>query len=523
MPKKSNTKKVDFKETLWKSADKLRNQMDAAEYKHIVLGLIFLKYISDTFDIQKNKIKQMVSDPKSDLFISEDPKVYEKELEDRDYYTKDNVFWVPQKARWEKIRAQAKQPDIGSIIDKSMVEIENENKSLQGKLDKRFGRTQLEAGKLGELIDLISKIGFTDEQKASDLLGEVYEYFLGQFATAEGKKGGQFYTPGHIVKTLVAVLSPHKGRIYDPCCGSGGMFVQSEEFVKSHGGKIDDVSIYGQESNPTTWRLAAMNLAIRGLAVDLGKTHGDTFANDQFSDLKFDYIMANPPFNISDWGGEKYENDVRWKYGRPPEKNANYAWLQHILWKLKSSGQAGIVLANGSMSSNSSNEGQIREAMIEGDVVEIMISLPAQLFLNTQISCCLWFLTNDKTKNGRDRRNETLFIDAKNLGVMKTKALKILTNEDIQKISNTVSSWRKEEGYRDIEGFCKSSKLEEIKKNDFILTPGRYVGFKDNEISKVSFEEKFSKLRNKFLELDNESKLLSIDIKKNLTLLEDNE
>ena len=286
MTKNSKTNDVDFKATLWKSADKLRNQMDAAEYKHIVLGLIFLKYISDTFDIQKNKIKKMVSDKKSDLFISEDPKVYEKELEDRDYYTQDNVFWVPQKARWEKIRAQAKQPDIGSIIDKAMVEIENENKSLQGKLDKRFGRTQLEAGKLGELIDLISKIGFTDEQKASDLLGEVYEYFLGQFATAEGKKGGQFYTPGHIVKTLVAVLSPHKGRIYDPCCGSGGMFVQSEEFVKSHGGKIDDVSIYGQESNPTTWRLAAMNLAIRGLAVDLGKTHGDTFANDQFPRFK---------------------------------------------------------------------------------------------------------------------------------------------------------------------------------------------------------------------------------------------
>ena len=516
MTKNSKTNDVDFKATLWKSADKLRNQMDAAEYKHIVLGLIFLKYISDTFDIQKNKIKKMVSDKKSDLFISEDPKVYEKELEDRDYYTQDNVFWVPQKARWEKIRAQAKQPGIGSIVDKAMVEIENENKSLQGKLDKRFGRTQLEAGKLGELIDLISKIGFTEEQKASDLLGEVYEYFLGQFATAEGKKGGQFYTPGHIVKTLVAVLSPHKGRIYDPCCGSGGMFVQSEEFVKSHGGKIDDVSIYGQESNPTTWRLAAMNLAIRGLAVDLGTTHGDTFANDQFPDLKFDYIMANPPFNISDWGGEKYENDVRWKYGRPPEGNANYAWLQHMLWKLKPGGQAGIVLANGSMSSNTSGEGKIRETMIKGDVVEIMISLPDKLFLNTQIPCCLWFLTKDKTKNGKDRRNETLFIDAKNLGTMQTKALKVFTDEDIQKLANTVSSWRKGEGYEDIKGFCKSSSTKEIEKNSYVLTPGRYVGFIDEVYDGVNFEKKMKTLSGDYIRLTEKSSLLDELIKKNL-------
>ena len=516
MPKKSDTKKVDFKETLWKSADKLRNQMDAAEYKHIVLGLIFLKYISDTFDIQKNNIKKMVSDPKSDLFISEDPKVYEKELEDRDYYTQDNVFWVPQKARWEKLRAQAKQPEIGSIIDKAMVEIENENKSLQGKLDKRFGRSQLEAGKLGELIDLISKIGFTDEQKASDLLGEVYEYFLGQFATAEGKKGGQFYTPGHIVKTLVSVLSPHKGRIYDPCCGSGGMFVQSEEFVKSHGGKIDDVSIYGQESNPTTWRLAAMNLAIRGLAVDLGKSHGDTFANDQFPDLKFDYIMANPPFNISDWDGEKYENDIRWKYGRPPVGNANYAWLQHILWKLKPGGQAGIVLAIGSMSSNASGENRIREAMIKGDVVEIMISLPPQLFINTQIPCSLWFLTNNKTNNGRDRRNETLFIDARNLGTMKTRVLKVLTDDDIQKIHDTVSSWRNGKKYKDIEGFCKSSTTEEITKNNFVLTPGRYVGFLEEDDDGISFEEKISTLKKQLNIFQESSSSLDKKINHNL-------
>ena len=516
MPKKSDTKKVDFKETLWKSADKLRNQMDAAEYKHIVLGLIFLKYISDTFDIQKNKIKQMVSDKKSDLFISEDPKVYEKELEDRDYYTQDNVFWVPQNARWEKLRAQAKQADIGSIIDKAMVEIENENKSLQGKLDKRFGRSQLDEGRLGELIDLISTIGFTEEQRASDLLGEVYEYFLGQFATAEGKKGGQFYTPNYVVKTLVSVLSPYKGRIYDPCCGSGGMFVQSEEFVKSHGGKVDDVSIYGQESNPTTWRLAAMNLAIRGFSVDLGKTHADTFANDQFQDLKFDYIMANPPFNISDWGGEKYENDVRWVFGRPPVTNANYAWLQHILWKLKKGGQAGIVLSNGSMSSNLGGEGKIREKMVKADVVEVMVALPGKLFLNTQVPVCLWFLTNDKTMNGRDRRGETLFIDARELGTMQTRALKILTEKDIIKISNTVKSWKTGKEYKDIEGFCKSVSYRELEDNEFLLTSGRYVGYDDNYESDENFSEKILDLLKKFKDNKKKSENLDIEIKNSL-------
>ena len=516
MVKKSDNKKVDFKETLWKAADKLRNQMDAAEYKHIVLGLIFLKYISDSFDIQKNKIKKMVSDKKSDFFISEDPKVYEKELEDRDYYTQDNVFWVPQKARWEKLRAQAKQPDIGSIIDKAMVEIENENKFLQGKLDKRFGRSQLDEGRLGELIGLISTIGFTEEQKASDLLGEVYEYFLGQFATAEGKKGGQFYTPSSIVKTLVAVLAPHKGRIYDPCCGSGGMFVQSEEFIKSHGGKIDDISIYGQESNPTTWRLAAMNLAIRGFSIDLGKTHADTFSNDQFPDLKFDYILANPPFNISDWGGEKHENDARWKYGRPSVGNANYAWLQHILWKLSPIGNAGIVLANGSLSSSTIDESKIREEIVKNDLVEVMIALPEKLFLNTGIPCCLWFLTNDKTKKGRNRSEETLFIDARDLGFMEKKNLRVFLNKDISKIADTVSSWRNGKDYKDIAGYCKSSNLNEIKKNNFILTPGRYVGYESEEKDKSSFKEKFSKIKFKLEDLLEKNKNIETKLKNDL-------
>ena len=500
----------DFKQKLWKAADKLRAQMDAAEYKHIVLGLIFLKYISDTFVKQQEKVKNMVSEPSSEYFISKNPAKYAEELEERDNYTEDNVFWVPQKARWETLRSKAKQPNIGPLIDSAMTAIENENPPLRGKLDKRFGRAQLSQGVLGELIDLISTIGFTDDHNSSDLLGEVYEYFLGQFASAEGKKGGQFYTPSHIVKTLVAVLSPNSGRVYDPCCGSGGMFVQSEEFIKAHGGRIDDISIYGQESNPTTWRLAAMNLAIRGFAANLGKEPADTFARDQFPDMKFDYIMANPPFNISDWGGEKYEGDSRWKFGRPPVGNANYAWLQHMLWKLRPGGQAGVVLANGSMSSNSSGEGEIREAMVRGDVVEIMVALPGQLFLNTQIPACLWFLTNDKKMSGRDRRGETLFIDARQLGTMKTRVLKVFTDDDIAKIANTVQSWKTGEGYEDIAGFCKSASLEEIEKNGFVLTPGRYVGASLRDDDGVSFDEtlqtltqSLKSLRATSVELDN--------------------
>ncbi len=484
----------DLKKKLWLSADKLRAQIDAAEYKHIVLGLIFLKYISDTFVKQQDKIRHMVLDPSSEYFINENPAECEEVLEERDYYTQDNVFWVPQEARWESLRAKAKQPDIGSLVDNAMTLIENENPSLRGKLDKRFGRAQLSQGVLGELIDLISTIGFGDKYDSSDLLGEVYEYFLGQFASAEGKKGGQFYTPSHVVKTLVAVLSPHTGRVYDPCCGSGGMFVQSERFVQSHGGRIDDISIYGQESNPTTWRLAVMNLAIRGFAADLGKEPADTFARDQFPDLKFDYIMANPPFNISDWGGEKYEEDSRWRYGRPPAGNANFAWLQHMLWKLRPGGQAGVVLANGSMSSNTGGEGQIREAMIRGDAVEVMVALPGQLFLNTQIPVCLWFLTNDKTKNGHDRRGETLFIDARQLGTMETRVNRILTDEDIARIADTVHAWKQGTKYEDVLGFCNSASIDEIEKNGFILTPGRYVGAAPQEDDGEPFEDKMRHL-----------------------------
>jgi type I restriction enzyme M protein len=513
----------DFKAVLWASADKLRAQMDAAEYKHLVLGLIFLKYISDTFAAQQGKVLLMVSDPDSDNYVGDDPADHQAALEDRDYYTQENVFWVPADARWESLRARAKQPEIGPLIDKALVAIENENPPLRGKLDKRFGAAQLEPGRLGEMVDLISTIGFADEQRSGDVLGEVYEYFLGQFASAEGKKGGQFYTPAHVVKTLVAVLAPHKGRIYDPCCGSGGMFVQSEKFIQAHGGKRDDASIYGQESNPTTWRLAAMNLAIRGFAADLGQEPADTFARDQFPDQKFDYILANPPFNISDWGGEKYESDPRWVYGRPPVGNANYAWLQHMLWKLRPGGEAGVVLANGSMSSNQSGEGQIREAMVRGDVVEVMVALPGQLFLNTQIPVCLWFLTNDKTQRGRDRRGETLLIDARQMGTMKTRVERELTDEDIAKIGDTVHAWRGDgevsDAYEDVAGFCYSAKLEEIEKNGFVLTPGRYVGAADVEDDGEAFEEKMKRLTRLLKQQQVEGAKLDAAIARNLAWL----
>lgn len=507
---------ADFKKQLWDSADKLRNQIDAAEYKHIVLGLIFLKYISDSFSSHRKYLTKTLTDPKSDFFINEDEGEIQKELEDRDYYKKDNIFWVPRGARWEDLRSKAKQPDIASLIDSAMTLIENENENLRGKLDKRFGRTQFQQGTLGELIDLISTIGFEKQDNEKDILGEVYEYFLGQFASAEGKKGGQFYTPSHIVKTLVAVLSPTNGRVYDPCCGSGGMFVQSERFIQAHGGRVDDISIYGQESNPTTWRLAAMNMAIRGYSADLGKEPNDTFANDQFPDLKFDYIMANPPFNISDWGGEKFESDPRWKFGRPPVGNANYAWLQHMLWKLRPGGQAGVVLANGSMSSNTGGEGKIREAMVRGDVVEIMVALPGQLFLNTQIPVCLWFLTNDKTMNGRNRKGETLFIDARQMGTMETRVLKVFSDEDIAKIQDTVHSWKMGESYEDIAGFCKSAYLDQIEKNGFVLTPGRYVGASEYHSDEGLFSDRIKSLTDRYTALSESSKLLDQKIRNNL-------
>ncbi|QGR87361.1 N-6 DNA methylase [Burkholderia multivorans] len=496
----------DLKKTLWAAADKLRSSMDAAEYKHIVLGLIFLKYISDAFDERRAQLAAAFGNQEDDLYLP-DAADHAEALEERDYYTMANVFWVPASARWESIRAQAKQPDIGVRIDSALEAIEADNKSLKGILDKRFGRTQLEPGKLGELVDLISTVGFGEGHHAKDLLGEVYEYFLGQFATAEGKKGGQFYTPASVVRVLVEVLAPHEGRVYDPCCGSGGMFVQSEKFIASHGGKADDISIYGQEANPTTWRLVAMNLAIRGLAADLGKEPADTFHRDQHPDLRADYVLANPPFNISDWGGERLADDRRWTYGVPPAGNANYAWLQHILHHLSPRGQAGVVLANGSMSSSQNGEGEIRRAMVEAGVVDVMVALPPQLFFNTQIPACLWFLAKDKSgtpvpggKPSRDRRGEVLFIDARKLGRMVSRVLRVFDDGDIARIASTVHRWRADgedgadEPYADVPGFCRSAPVAEIAEHGYVLTPGRYVGAEEAEEDDEAFSEKMERL-----------------------------
>lgn len=486
----------DIKKPLWAAADKLRANMDAAEYKHLVLGLIFLKYVSDTFAARRTELAARFADPADDYYL-DDPELLADELEDRDYYTAVNVFWVPETARWEALRATAKQPDIGKRIDDALAVIEAENAKLKGILDKRYARAQLPDGKLGELVDLVSTIGFGDNaSQARDILGQVYEYFLGQFASAEGKKGGQFYTPASIVNTLVAVLAPHHGKVYDPCCGSGGMFVQSEKFIEAHGGKLGDVSIYGQESNPTTWRLAAMNLAIRGIDFNLGREPADTFTRNQHPDLRADFILANPPFNISDWWHGSLEGDPRWEYGTPPAGNANYAWLQHMLYHLRPNGRAGIVLANGSMSSSQNSEGDIRRAMVEADVVEVMIALPGQLFFNTQIPACLWFLAKQK----QTRQGEVLFIDARKLGSMISRVQAELTDEIIERIAGTVAAWRGEDGsgdYQDIPGYCRSVKLAEIDEHGHVLTPGRYVGAEEVEDDDEAFAEKMQKLTEK--------------------------
>lgn len=485
----------DIKKALWSTADKLRANMDAAEYKHLVLGLIFVKYISDTFAARRCELERFFNDPSDEYYLDE-PELIPDELEDRDYYTSVNVFWVPETARWEHLRAAAKQADIGKRIDDALAIIEVENPKLKNILDKRYARAQLPDGKLGELVDVVSTIGFgEDASNARDVLGQVYEYFLGQFASAEGKKGGQFYTPASIVKTLVAVLAPHHGKVYDPCCGSGGMFVQSEKFIKSHGGNIGDVSIYGQESNPTTWRLAAMNLAIRGIDYNLGREPSDTFTKNQHADLRADFILANPPFNISDWWHGSLEGDPRWIYGTPPQGNANYAWLQHILYHLKPNGRAGIVLANGSMSSSQNSEGDIRRAMVDADVVDVMIALPGQLFFNTQIPACLWFLTKQKTT----RQGEVLFIDARKLGSMISRVQAELTDDIIERIASTVAAWRgeNESDYQDIAGYCRSVSLDEISQHGHVLTPGRYVGAEEVEDDDDAFADKMQTLTEK--------------------------
>jgi len=496
-------KDIDFESKLFSAADKLRSNMDAADYKHVVLGLIFLKYVYDAFGQLHRKLA-------SEKAKGADP-------EDPDEYRAENVFWVPKEARWDFLQKNAKQPTIGKLVDDAMVAIERDNPSLKGVLSKDYARPTLDKQRLGELIDLIGTIGLGDAtSKSKDVLGRVYEYFLGQFADAEGKKGGQFYTPRSIVKLLVEMLEPYKGRVYDPCCGSGGMFVQSEKFVHAHGGRIGDISIYGQESNPTTWRLCKMNLAIRGIDADI--QWGDSFHNDLHKDLKADFILANPPFNDSDWKGDLLHKDIRWKYEVPPTGNANFAWVQHFIYHLSPTGIAGFVLANGSMSSNTSGEGDIRKNIVEADLVDCMIALPSQLFYNTMIPACLWFVARDKKNyKFRDRRGEVLFIDARKTGAMIDRRHRELTGEQIARIASVYHAWRGEGGkYENVPGFCKVVKLEEIKKHGFILTPGRYVGTEAEEEDDEKFEEKMKKLTSELSEQFKKSKELEKEISQNL-------
>lgn len=513
------------KRILWQAADKLRVNMDAAEYKHLVLGLIFVKYVSDSFETRRAQLVRDFADPQSEWFL-EDPEERPTELEERDYYTAENVFWVPLDARFELIQNAARQPGLGKIIDDALEAIERDNPTLKGLLDKRFARTQLPPEKLGELVDLIAKIGFGAGEKARDVLGEVYEYFLGQFALSEGKKGGQFYTPPSVVRVLVETLAPHRGRVYDPCCGSGGMFVQSEKFVRAHGGKLSDVSIYGQESNYTTWRLAAMNMAIHGFDANLGRQAADSFTADQHPDLRADFCLANPPFNVSDWWHPRLEGDVRWNYGTPPGGNANFAWLQHIIFHLNEVGRAGVVLANGSMSSTQGGEGEIRKRLVEADRVECMVALPPQLFFNTQIPACLWFLTKDKGAgpNGKhSRTGQTLFIDARGLGTLETRVFRVFSEADIQKIAGTYHAWRGTQDatgdYADQKGFCQSVGLEAIREHGHILTPGRYVEALAIEQSEEEFAEKMAELTQTLKSQFEQSAVLEQKIKTNLAAL----
>ncbi len=529
--KASNSATIGFEQKLWQAADALRNNMDAAEYKHVVLGLIFLKYISDAFESKHDELvaqKAQGADP-----------------EDPDEYKAASIFWVPKEARWTHLKANAPQPTIGTLVDDAMSAIERDNPSLKGVLPKDFARTGLDKQRLGQIINFVSDIALgSTADRAKDTLGRVYEYFLSRFASAEGKSGGQFYTPSSVVRILVEMLSPYKGRVYDPCCGSGGMFVSSEKFIEVHSGKLGDISIYGQESNYTTWRLAKMNLAIRG--IDAQIAHGDTFHNDKHPDLKAVYVLANPPFNDSDWRGDLLKDDKRWVYGMPPAGNANYAWVQHFIHHLSPTGIAGFVLANGSMSSNQSGEGDIRKAIIEADLVDCMVALPGQLFYSTQISVCLWFICRDKRgklssglrpsspsgrgtrgERYRDRHGETLFIDARKMGTLVDGTHRELTDADLAKIANTYHLWRSNqtvhpepvEGpttYEDISGFSKSATLDDIRKHGHVLTPGRYVGAEAQKDDGEPFEEKMKRLSTTLRQQQSEATKLDAAIAANL-------
>lgn len=551
----------DLEKKLWTAADKLRSNLDAAVYKHVVLGLIFLKYVSDAFEERQKELRAQFQNPDHDYYMAPEDYAdnYEghlaAELEVRDYYTEKNVFWVPLEARWQTLRDCAQLPpkaplpwnkpgkdepeemrSVGWLIDNAMEAIERENeKKLKNVLNKDFARTQIDSHKLADLIAHFSDTDFNRKEyngqplslKSKDILGHVYEYFLGQFALAEGKKGGQYYTPKSIVTLIVEMLQPFKGRVYDPAMGSGGFFVQSEEFIEQHGGKVANgktgqISVYGQESNPTTWRLAAMNMAIRGIDFNFGGAPGDTLLNDLHPDLRADFVMANPPFNMKEWWNEKLASDQRWMAGTPPQGNANFAWLQHMLYHLAPAGSMALLLANGSMSSNTNNEGEIRKKLIEDDYVECMVALPGQLFTNTQIPACIWFLTRDK-RNGlalsqtkRDRRGEFLFIDARQLGYMKDRVLRDFTVDDIKKVADTFHAWQLGEGYEDVAGFCYSASLDEIRKHEHVLTPGRYVGAEEQEADGEVFAEKMARLTKQLAEQFAESAKLEVEIKKNL-------
>lgn len=502
--KQKNQASQGLEASLWEAANKLRSNMDAAEYKHVVLGLIFLKYVSDVFNQRREQLNKLVNDPTTDYYMPNEA-AKQSILETRDEYTSEGVFWVPEGHRWDDLRKAAKQADIGSRIDAAMDAIEKENNSLKGVLPKNYARRELTPASLGGLIDTFSREDLTSaEHDGLDVLGRVFEYMVAQFASAEGKLGGEFYTPRSVVQLLVEMLEPFNGRVYDPACGSGGMFVQADKFVKAHGGVRNDISVFGQEMNPTTWRLAKMNLALRGIDANLGAQWGDSFNNDQHPDLRADFVIANPPFNISDWGGENLRDDPRWKYGVPPGGNANYAWIQHMLHHLAPTGTMATVLANGSLSTSTSGEGEIRKSLVESDLVECIVALPDRLFYTTGIPVSLWFLTKDKSSSSvkheakqRDRQGEVLFIDAKGMGEMVTRTLRELSSDDISNIANTYNSWRGKDSstpYGDVPGFCASVKIQEIANHGYVLTPGRYVGAELAEVDSEPIAEKIERL-----------------------------
>lgn len=508
-----------LEQTLWEAADKLRGNQEPSEYKHVVLGLVFLKYVSDRFAERRTALEAELA---AEGIRSERLPSF---LEDRDEYTSHNVFWVPELARWGHIQSVAKQREIGQQIDQAMDLVEKENPSLRGVLPRNYGRDGLDKRRLGELVDLIGSIGFTetDDHGADDVLGRVYEYFLGQFAGKEtGKDAGAYYTPRSVVKTLVEMLEPYHGRVYDPAAGSGGMFVQSAEFVNAHGGKRTDISVYGQEFTDTTWKLAKMNLALRGIEADMGPRSADSFTDDLHPDLRADFVIANPPFNVSDWWDAKLEGDPRWRYGTPPQGNANFAWVQHFIYHLSPTGTAGFVLANGSLSSKSGGEGEIRRRLVEADLVDCVVAMPDKLFFNTGIPVSLWFVSKARHGNGhRERSGEVLFIDARKLGAMESRRLRVLTDGDIAKIANTYHAWRnRDDGYEDVPGFAKSASLELIDKHDFVLTPGRYVGALVAEEDDEPIGEKVNRLTNELFAEFERGRELEEEVRRRLEALE---